>query len=254
MGIGKYFFKISECLADFFAPRRCLMCGRINPRGDFAYICESCKASIPYITGGRCLVCSEIVGPANSPNLPSCPRCLENPPHFSKSFVACSFSGVAREIVHELKYRDGAHLVKDISKILSKSQEISEFVSNATLVPVPLHRLRTLKRRFNQSVLIANAIARAFPNSGITTENILVRIRPTPTQTTLDRASRAENVRGAFAIRKPARLSGQSIDKTKRIVIVDDVMTSGATLSECARTLKAAGFKNVDAFAFAKRI
>ena len=111
--------------------------------------------------------------------------------------------------------------------------------------------MRRIRRGYNQSELIAKSIIKAFPYANIRLLNALKRTRRTGTQTRLTKEERAENIKGAFDVisRKLAK-----IDKQNHIVIVDDVMTSCATMSECAKVLKRRGFKNVDAFALARKI
>jgi ComF family protein len=139
-----------------------------------------------------------------------------------------------------------------MAKIAKKFPELNEFLKNATLVPIPLHNARAISRKYNQSELIAKMLIQTFPDTNAKVKTILKRTRRTPTQTTLDRNARALNIKNAFVISKTKSIN--SIKKDANIILVDDVMTSGATLSECAKTLKKAGFKNVGAFTFSKRL
>jgi len=237
---------------DFFCPRRCLVCGKLNSQGEFDYVCDACKRDLHIINGARCLVCGELVGPAESPDVRGCANCAENPPKFDACMVACAFAGAAREIIHELKYRGGTYLLKDIERILKRCRGLEEFLNGATLVPVPLHRSRRFRRRYNQSELIAQALKRAFPLANIEIENLLKRSRHTSMQAALDKSERAANIRGAFKYIDRPRFA--KIPKDAKIVLIDDVITTSATLSECAAVLKKAGFKSVRAFAFARRM
>lgn len=158
----------------------------------------------------------------------------------------------ARGLLHDLKYRNGTYALYDLAKIAAQFPEAGRFIDGAILVPVPLHFLRKIKRKYNQSELIAKMFADTFPNAKARVADILKRKRRTPTQTTLDKEERETNIKNAFEIRGEKYIRG--IPKDANIVIVDDVMTSGATLSECAKILKRAGFKNVSALAFARRL
>jgi ComF family protein len=112
------------------------------------------------------------------------------------------------------------------------------------LVPVPLHRLRLIQRRFNQSALLAHALA---DRSGVTcAPDALIRTRPTPSQGRLSRSARARNVQGAFRVRRREEVNG------RRILLVDDVLTTGATASACATTLLRAGAQAVDVLTLAR--
>ena len=104
------------------------------------------------------------------------------------------------------------------------------------------------KRAYNQSEVLCGAVAKLYPELNLRVENLLLRKKFTPTQTALSKNERIENVRGAFAVK-----GGLNISKNAKIIVADDVMTSGATLNECAKTLRRAGFENVSAFAFARR-
>ena len=237
---------------DFIFPRECVLCGKINPDGKFRHVCEDCEQTIRILDGARCTRCSEPIGPKDMPNVHGCPHCFDRKLHFDKSLCVCSFDGAPRRLLHELKYRNGTFALDDLAAISAQFPEAGEFISGAILVPVPLHFLRKIKRKYNQSELIAKMFADTFPKANARVADVLKRSRRTPTQTTLDKEARAANIKNAFEIRSEKRI--KDISKDANIVIVDDVMTSGATLSECAKTLKRAGFKNVSALAFARRI
>jgi len=114
------------------------------------------------------------------------------------------------------------------------------------VIPVPLHRERLRWRGFNQAAMLANAVARRIDRP--LDLRTLVRVRPTPPQTRQNRVERVKNLRRAFAVRRPARLS------SRRILLIDDVMTTGATADECARTLIAAGARRVDVLTLARAV
>lgn len=247
------FTKIFTSIADFFFPRQCLSCGKINPEGEYKNFCEDCSPNAEILLGAKCKRCSEIVGNIGAPDVDQCPKCVDNPPAFNKSLVSASFSGATREMIIELKYHKGIYVTRDIAKLATKTPNLKEFLSGAILVPVPLHTIRKIKRGYNQSELICKALQEAFPKIELRIENILKRTKRTPTQTTLNRERRAKNVQNVFSL-KDKEIAKKKFTPNTRFICVDDVMTSGATLSECARALKKAGFKNVDAYAFARRL
>lgn len=244
---------IIHSAVDFLFPRRCLVCGKINPKGKYAHFCDDCAPEADILRGARCLRCSEIIGGNSAFNVATCPHCSDNPPFFDRSLVAGSFANALRQMVIELKYKGGTYLLSDISLLLKSVDTAQDFFENSVLVPVPLHFTRHLKRGYNQSAAICAAITKAFPNSNIRIAEILRRVRRTPTQTTLDKGHREKNVKDAFRV-AGAKVSTPAIQKDARIIVVDDVMTSSATLSECARVLKISGFCRVDAFALARRL
>lgn len=240
---------VSEVL-DIFFPRACANCGALNPEGEFQTLCSECEKSLFIVKGAYCKKCSEVFGMDDGELLEACPKCFENPPHFSKSRVVCLFSGCARELVENLKYRGKTASSRDIANLALRVPELDNFFDGAILVPVPLHWRRRSKRGFNQAELISKYLLKKFPNCLLKIENILTRTRNTSTQTILEKSEREKNMRGAFKVLKRA----EKIPKTSRLILIDDVMTTTSTMSECARVLKRAGFKNVDAFAFARKL
>ncbi len=243
---------VYKSVLDFIFPRHCVSCGKINPTGEFEHICPDCAKSIMQLNIPRCTLCSAPIGIFNMPNIHGCPQCSDRNLAFNKSLCLCSFNGAARDLVLELKYKTGIYTTYDMAKIAKKNEELKGYIHNAILVPVPLHRIRLIHRKYNQSELIANMLSTTFPESNAKTIQILKRTHNTPTQTTFDKSKRATNIKNAFEIRKNKQIL--SLPKTANIILVDDVMTSGATLSECAKILKRNGFKNVSAFTFAKRL
>ncbi len=244
--------KVYNGILDFVFPRHCVSCGKINPEGEFEHICPECAKSIMQLNIPRCTLCSAPIGIFNMPNIHGCPQCADRNLAFKKSLCLCAFNGAARDLTLELKYKTGAYAIYDMAKIAKKNDELKNYIRDAILVPVPLHRARLIKRKYNQSQLIATMLTLAFPESNAKIIPILKRVRNTQTQTTFDKLKRAENIKDAFAVRKTKQIS--EFTKDTNIILVDDVMTSGATLSECAKVLKKSGLKNVSVFTFAKRL
>ena len=144
-----------------------------------------------------------------------------------------------RKLIHELKYRGTRDLIRDFSAWKERVPDFLPFLENSILVPVPLHSRRMRSRGYNQSLWIAQAMVKEVgENSELS--DCLKRIRNTRTQTKNDREERKENVRGAFVL-KP----GVSLERKRRIVLVDDVFTTGATLDACAQILRKEGFRRI---------
>jgi len=159
--------------------------------------------------------------------------------------VARFEDGPARQLVHRLKYSDRGELAKPMGRWMARAG--ADILAGAdALAPVPLHPLRLWTRRFNQAAALAQAIA---AQSGMPCEPfLLARVKATQAQVGLSRAQRAENVQGAF--RAPAGAQGRL--KGRRIVLVDDVLTSGATANAAARALLRGGAAQVDLLVFAR--
>ncbi len=179
-----------------------------------------------------------------------CANCIDNEPHFEKILSIALFGEGTRELLHALKYEKGFYVIKDLMKILENFEPSKNYLKDAILVPVPLHKKRIKKRKFNQSLLLAKAIVKIFPENNLKVAEILRRSKDTQSQTTLGKPERRRNVENAFKILE----TNYDIPKSSKIILLDDVATTGATLSECAKVLKKSGFKNVYAFALFKRL
>ena len=172
-----------------------------------------------------------------------CAACLARRPAFATARAALQYDEHSRGLI--LAFKHGGHTDR-LSSFAAQMQRAGRVaLANAdALVPVPLHRTRRIKRRFNQSVLLANALAK---RCGVpVAADALMRAKRTPSQGGLSAVGRRRNVSGAFAVRDPEAVRG------KRLVLIDDVMTTGATLNACARVLKRAGAARVDALCLAR--
>ena len=172
-------------------------------------------------------------------------QAIADPPAFHRARAAVRFDEVARKLVHAFKYGDRLDLAPTLGRWMARAGH--EVLSEAdALVPVPLHWRRLWARRFNQSAALAGEISAAVDVP--VAHHLLKRAKATAQQVGLSRKQRAENVQGAFRVPPDAR--GEV--KGRRLVLVDDVLTSGATLDACARALLRAGAAQVDALVFAR--
>ncbi len=172
------------------------------------------------------------------------PRAIADPPAFARGRAVALYDAVARGLVHRLKYEDRQDLAGAMARMMAASGR--ELLAEADcVVPVPLHRWRLWRRRFNQAALLARPIARG---AGLPFEpRLLARVKATRSQVGLSRAGRAENLQGAFRVPPAARarLAG------RRVLLVDDVATTGATGNAAARALIRGGAASVDLLTFA---
>ena len=172
-------------------------------------------------------------------------QAISDPPAYHRARAAVRYDDIARALVHALKYGDRIDLAPTMGRWMARAG--LEILNEAdALIPVPLHWRRLWARRFNQSALLAQAISR---ESGVAVaDTALKRIKATAQQVGLTQSERAENVQGAFRVPpdRKAEVAG------RRVVLVDDVLTSGATSDACARALLRAGARNVDLLVFAR--
>jgi ComF family protein len=226
---------------DIALPTLCVSCREpVDGEG----VCAECWAKLAFIEPPYCprLGIPFVYDPG--PELLSM-EAIANPPAYQRARAAVRYDDVARTLVHALKYHDRTDLAPTMGRWMARAGR--ELLSEAdVLVPVPLHWRRGWSRRYNQSGALAQAIGR---QSGVkVAAEALRRVRPTEQQIGLSRAQRASNVQGAFkvAAERMADIQG------RRVVLVDDVLTSGATSDTCARALLRAKAAQVDVLVFAR--
>jgi ComF family protein len=190
-----------------------------------------------------------VSGAAEGPE-PLCAPCRDQPPAFDMARAAFAYQGSLREVVQCLKYRGKTQLARPLARLMHGVYR--SFWRSAPvdlILPVPLHRRRLRERGFNQSLLLIRRWPWSADEPRVPVEcGVLVRTRATAPQAGLDRSGRCSNISGAFAVRNPARVAG------RRLLVVDDVITTGATVGECARVLKESGAARVDVLALARVI
>jgi ComF family protein len=227
---------------DVALPPLCPACR--EPVGEMAGLCAACWAKLSPIERPFCerLGIPFVYDPG--PGLLSM-QAIANPPSYTRARAAVRYDEVARALVHAFKYGDRLDLAPAMSRWMTRAGR--EVLAEAdAIVPVPLHWRRAWARRFNQSATLAKAVS---VQSGVPVLfDALTRVKATPQQVGLSKAERAANVQGAFRV--PPERKG---DVTRRkLVLLDDVLTSGATTEACARTLLRAGARQVDVLVFAR--
>lgn len=227
---------------DAVLPPRCLSCGAVVA-GDGA-LCPTCWGKLDFIAAPHCACCGlpfafEVAADS------LCGECLRGEPEYSRARAALRYDDASRPLVLTFKHGDGIHAAPAFGRWMA--QAAGDLLSGADLIlPVPLHRWRLFRRRYNQAALLAKAVAGRSAKPVAT--DLLIRRRSTPSQGGLSRSGRIANMRGAFAVtaRNSDRLPGRSV------LLVDDVMTTGATVGECARILRRAGAARVDVVTLAR--
>jgi ComF family protein len=226
---------------DIALPTLCVAC-REPVHGDG--VCADCWAKLSFIASPFCprLGIPFVYDPG--PGLLSM-EAISDPPAYGRARAAVRYDDVARTLVHALKYQDRTDLAPAMGRWMTRAGR--ELIGEAdALIPVPLHWRRGWSRRYNQSGALARVIEK---QTGVkVVSEALRRIRPTQQQIGLSRAQRASNVQGAFKV-APDR---QSEIQGRSVVLIDDVLTSGATVDACARALLRAKAASVDVVVFAR--
>ena len=220
-------------LLDTFFPPLCHLCSAPVGAGHELHLCTGCRDAVKAIASPLCPRCGAPYATADGIDH-LCGGCATDPPPFDAARGAVLFDGPARELIHRFKYERKVHLNRPLG--LLTSVRLAEFAAACDadlIVPVPLHIRRLRERGFNQAVLLGEHLSCSW-RIPLSRTN-LRRVRWTEPQISLTASQRARNVRGAFALRNPAEVEG------KRLLLVDDVYTTGSTVAECARTLGSGG-------------
>ena len=240
---GLTFFASS--LSSLFFPPVCPFCNSNMPKADSS-LCSACRESIEFISPPVCFQCGlPVTGLGNGP-AELCGRCLIDPPRYSRARYGIFYQGEVRAALVRFKYYGALHAAKGFSEILvetfRRNFEPREF---SLIVPIPIHRKRLVQRGFNQTVVIAENLSAA---TGIPLDRASLRkIKDTQPQVGLPRPERIKNLRGSFGVSRPSRI------RNARVLIVDDVATTGSTIREAAKTITRAEATSVDALVLALR-
>ncbi len=239
-------------LALFPAP--CLACGRLGADEPLGLgLCRPCRARLRALDGAVCAVCGAPIAGAALPAGYRCGACRRRPPRYDRLVAGWSYEPPLDEVIRALKFGRleylGRHLAERLAPILDRAPGGASRGARAgtpdadLVVPVPLHWRRRLARGYNQAEAIARPLAKRL---GLEHARVLRRRRATPPQTALEREQRVRSVRGAFALRRRHDPRG------RRVLLVDDVVTTGATLEAAAACLRRAGAARVTAVAAAR--
>ncbi len=228
--------------ANVLFPPVCAGCRRVVSQP--GSLCAECWRGLRFLEQPWCAVMGTPFSHEMGPGIVSADA-IANPPPFDRARAAVAHGGIARRMVHGLKYGDRTDLAPWMARWMLRAGR--ELLPDADMiVPVPLHRLRFVRRRFNQSAELARSLACL---SGVPfSPDVVLRVKPTRQQVGLGLREREDNVRGAFVI-----APGKEIEVTgRRIVVVDDVYTTGATVHAVARALRKARAARIDVLTFAR--
>ena len=227
---------------DVLLPPRCLACGALVEANGL--LCSACWSGLSFISAPLCEACGLPFAFAVAERT-RCAACLADPPPFERARAALIYDDASRRLILGFKHADRTEAAPAFGRWLLRAG--AALLADADLiVPVPLHRWRLFQRRYNQAALLAHAVGRLAGRP--VSPDLLVRRRRTPSQGGLGRQGRRRNVAGAFAL-APGR-----VERVRgcRVLLIDDVHTTGATLVECARALRRAGAGAVDALTLAR--
>ncbi len=231
-------------VADFLFPPKCLLCKNfIIPynNGDF---CEDCLDNFNFFNNSPICPKCGILFKSNKGKDHLCSKCAGKSHSFDKARSVGPFEGTLRKAIHDLKYSNKSMLADPLGKILAAYAGLMLNIKDYEIIlPVPLHFLRLRERSFNQSLMLSRRVGKIW-NIPVNAES-LKRLRQTKPQTSLSHEERHKNVRGAFSF------EGNDV-RGKKVLLVDDVYTSGSTVDECARVLKKHGALKVDVLTLAR--
>ena len=231
--------RVARVCADFVVPPACVACR--EPISAHNLLCPACWLKVDFI---RPPLCDRLGLPlpygTEQPLISA--RALAEPPVYNRARAVASHTGIMRDLAHKLKYGDQHHVVPLLSRLLRDAGR--ELLADShVLVPIPLARNRLWRRTFNQSAVLAHALSR---RCGVPDDPLLLqRQRETPSQVGLTREQRQDNVRGAFRVTEGR---GHEL-RDRNVTLIDDVVTTGATLDAAALVLRRAGAARVDALA-----
>lgn len=221
-----------------FFPANCLLCGETLESLNRSFICVSCWQSIEWLPPVCCARCGKPISFNENLNLPHiCPDCQIEPPYFQKLFSSTLYKGVMAEAIKLFKYSGKRGVIRGFARIIKTCVQRFdlECLGLEAVVPIPLHPKKLRERGYNQAEDVAKVVGRYL--SLPLWNDYLVRVRYTKPQTKLKEQERKENIKGAFSVPGKKKQKGED----KKILLVDDVYTTGVTLNEASREMRGCG-------------
>ncbi|MBZ4647253.1 MAG: hypothetical protein PWR27_2089 [Petroclostridium sp.] len=233
---ASYIRRVTDFILDLIFPPKCIFCNTILSPGVELEICMECYDKIPFIQGKVCNTCSQ---PIDTPYGPEqCMDCRDAHHYFKQNISPCEYKGIIREAIVKFKFFGKKHYAKTLGQLmLKKIKQMTNLPTFDIIIYTPLHEKRLSERGFNQAKLLAEIISQELGcRLG---ENILLKVKETLPQSKLTRQQRQENIKNVFQI------SDKNIVQGMKVLLVDDVYTTGMTVNECSKLLKKAGAKEI---------
>lgn len=230
---------------NLFYPLSCYICrAKLSPLRDIP-LCDQCLRGIQFNQSPFCRRCGTHLPAFSQKDAYYCKKCRTTPYYFKRAFSVCVYAGIVKQCIHLFKYKRKLALSKFLCRLLIDFTRSFIAIEKIDLIiPVPLHPRKLRQRQFNQAEILAQALSRAF-NKRLK-HNALVKIKDTPAQIDLPQAARIKNARGCFRVKNLPAV------KDKNILLIDDVLTTAATVNECAKVLRQAGAKKIEVLTLAR--
>lgn len=237
---------LNRQILDIIFPPRCGACGGFTE--SHGKLCADCWSSLTFLAAPWCAACGYPFAYEMAEADALCAACMHDKPHYDGHRALLTFDEHSKQLIHDLKYHDKPLLLPMFGDWLLRASAKWITVEDLVIIPVPLHFFRLLRRRYNQAALLAKELAKRSGKPVLL--DGMKRIKHRPPQAGLSREQRLKNMRGAFAVTPKHR----DFLRGKTVLLVDDVMTTGATLNACAKALKKQGVTNVYACTLARTV
>ncbi|MBI1870100.1 MAG: ComF family protein [Chlamydiae bacterium] len=231
-------------LADLLFPRHCEHCLEVMSHENRTYLCDGCFDLIGWIPEPACHICAK---PFPGLERKICSPCSRSHFSYEACYAIAIYEGLLKELLRLLKFAKAEYLVSTFQRMFLAKEKIPFSKENVDIIlPVPLHPLKMRERGFNQACILGEAIRDKIQRPLL--KGVLIRAKYSGGQTLQDRKDRLLNIQGSFKCKNIKRIEG------KRVLLVDDVLTTGATIEECSRVLKEAGASSVTVWVLARSI
>ncbi|EOC99398.1 ComF family protein [Caldisalinibacter kiritimatiensis] len=213
----------------------CFICDSYDEEIGEDHICDECKQKLKFIGEHRCSICGRPLELGYIPD--KCHECIKSIHYFTKVIAPLEYTGITKDAIYKYKYGKKAYMYKALGHLMVQALQNEDIEDIDLIVPVPLHRSKLVNRGFNQAELLGKYISNYF-NIPMDSKN-LIRARKTKIQNKLSKKERRKNIKGAFKTKR------SKVFEEKKILLIDDIYTTGATVDECSKVLLHAGAEEI---------